>query len=188
VIGAGGLLAFTASQMLTGQEHVLVIARDVPVGASITNDDLAVAQISHDPAVNPIRASERSSVVGQVARVGLAKGSLLTRGQFGPDAGLGNGQTLVALPLKPGQFPAQGLKPGQRVLVVATPGTGATGSNTGVSSGQGKGTEATVADVGPTNAATQLTVVDVQVAADAGISVAQLASTSNLAVLLLPGK
>jgi hypothetical protein len=36
------------------------------------------------------------------------------------------------------------------------------------------------------NPATQVTVIDVQVSADAGVAVARLASTGNLALILLP--
>jgi len=36
------------------------------------------------------------------------------------------------------------------------------------------------------NQATQITVVDVQVSTDSGVQVAQLASTGNLALILLP--
>jgi hypothetical protein len=43
-----------------------------------------------------------------------------------------------------------------------------------------------VAEAGAMNQATQITVIDVRVSADSGVEVARLASTGNLAVILLP--
>jgi hypothetical protein len=97
------------------------------------------------------------------------------------------------LPLKQGQFPARGLTPGQKVLVVATPGQGgasaiggSTGTGPGGGGGRAAGTGGTVVDVGGVNPATQVTVVDVQVADSDGVAVARLASTGDLALILLP--
>ena len=134
----------------------------------------------------PWRAAQ--PVVGTVAQVGLVKGELLTRGQVGPRSGFTAGQQLVALPLKEGQFPARGLTAGQKVLIVATPGAAAAAGSGGRSSSApaAPGVSGTVAEVGSMNQATQITVVDVQVSADSGVAVAQLASTGNLAVILLP--
>jgi hypothetical protein len=188
VVLVGALLAFGAGQMLTKHTQVLAVANDVPVGATIQDSDLTVASVTKDPNLSPIPASQRSQIVGMVAQVGLVKGELLTRAQVGPKSGFTAGQQLVALPLKQGQFPARGVMPGQKVLIVATPGTaGSTGSGGSSSSAPtAPGISGTVAEVGAMNQATQITVVDVQVSADSGVEVAQLASTGNLALILLP--
>jgi hypothetical protein len=160
----------------------------VPVGATIHDSDLTVASMTKDPNLSPIPASQRAQVVGMVAQVGLVKGEPLTRAQIGPRSGFTAGQQLVALPLKQGQFPARGLVPGQKVLIVPTPGTaGSTGTGGSASSTPSTpGIGGTVAEVGSMNQATQITVVDVQVSADSGVEVAQMASTGNLALILLP--
>lgn len=188
VVLLGGLVAFAGARMLTGHTQVLAVARNVPVGSTITDADLAVADVSADPNLSPIPATQRSRVVGMVAQVGLVQGELLTRAQVGRDSGLAPRQMLAALPLKQGQFPARGLAAGQKVLLVATPGTTAAGAGTsgGVAGPAGQGIAATVADVGALNPATQVTVVDVTVSAGDGVAVAALASTGNLAVILLP--
>jgi hypothetical protein len=191
VVVVGGLATFVGAQVLTKHTQVLAVAKNVPVGARITGDDLAVANLSPDGALSPIPASQRGQVIGQYAQVGLVEGSTLTRGEIGPDNGFASGQMLVALPLKPGQFPAQGLSPGQKVLIVETPGqAGASqagaGQGGGSSASSAKSAQGTVADVGPVNASTQVTVVDVRVSADEGVRVAQMASTTNFAVILLP--
>ncbi|MBV9593704.1 MAG: hypothetical protein JO147_07920, partial [Actinobacteria bacterium] len=101
------------------------------------------------------------------------------------------GQQLVPVPVKQGQFPARGLTAGQSVLIVATPGTGetvdsSTSASPSSSADGSAGITATVAEVGEMNPATQITVVDVAVSADSGAEVARLASTGNLALILLP--
>ena len=191
VVLLGGLLAFTAGQMLTAHSEVLAVARDVQLGSTITAEDLTVANVTSDPNLSPIPASQQSQIVGMVAEVALVRGELLTRAQIGPDSGFTSGEMLVALPLTEGQFPARGLNPGQQVLIVATPGS--TGSTSGSDAPAGdtgsagdQPIDATVAEVGSANQATQVTVVDVRVAADDGARVAELASTGNLALILLP--
>ncbi len=198
VVLLGGMIAFAGTQLLTKHTDVLAVANDVPVGSTITEDDLATASVVKDANLSPIPASDRSQVVGMVAQVGLVKGTFLTRAQVGRSSGFTVGQQLVALPLKPGQYPARGLDPGQKVLIVATPGqngsppptgsspSSAPGGASSTGSSASGGTEATVVDVGGTNSATQVTVVDVKVAAADGVQVAQLASTGNVALILLP--
>ena len=183
VVLLGGLIAFAAGQMLTAHAEVLAVAQDVAVGSTITADDLTVASVPSDPHLSPIPATEQAGIVGMVAQVPLVRGGLLTRAQVGADSGLVAGELLVALPLKEGQFPARGLIAGQRVLIVTTPGSGGTSADGGVIP---PSTEATVAEVGKANPTTQVTVVDVRLREDDGPAVAQLASTGNLALILLP--
>jgi hypothetical protein len=183
VVLLGGLVAFSAGQMLTAHTEVLAVARDVAVGSTISADDLTVASVPSDPHLSPIPATEQSGIVGMVAQVPLVRGGLLTRAQVGADSGLAAGELLVALPLKEGQFPARGLTAGQRVLIVPTPGATGAGAAVGATP---PSTEATVAEVGTTNPTTQVTVVDVRLGEDDGPAVAQLASTGNLALILLP--
>lgn len=197
VVLLGGLLAFAAASVLTRHTQVLAVSRDVPVGATITSADLSTASVTKDPNLSPIPASAESRIVGLVAQVGLVKGELLTRAQLGTGSGVTAGQVLVALPLKPGQFPTRGLTAGQRVLIVATPGANGTtagsgggalggASSAGSGGSGGGGIEGTVAEVGTMSQATQVTVLDVRVSASDGVSLARVASTGNLAVILLP--
>jgi hypothetical protein len=190
VVLAGGLIAFAGTQVLIKHAQVLAVAQDVPIGATITEADLTTASVTKDANLSPIPASDKSQIVGMMAQVGLVKGELLTRAQVGPSSGFTSGQQLVALPLKQGQFPARGLTPGQKVLIVATPGANGAASSSpsssASSSSSAAGVTGTVAEVGPINQATQVTVIDVQVSADAGVDVARLASTGNVALILLP--
>ena len=183
----GGLVLMFAIPAYSTRDTVLVVAKAVPVGSTITDADLTTAKITSDPALKPIMAADRGSVVGKVAMVNLSPGGLVTRDELGTSDGFTSGQVIVALGLKEGQFPARGVAPGEQVLIVATPGSGAGASSTGASPPtQTAGTKAMVTEVGGQDAATGVTVVDVRVSADTGVSVAQLASTGNAALILLP--
>lgn len=192
VILLGGVVAFSAARILTKHTSVLVVAHSVTAGSTIANGDLTTAQISSDPHLSLVKASDRHQVVGKVAQVNLSVGELLARSQFGSSDGFTVGQIMVALPLKDGQFPERGVKPGQKVQVVNTPGDAASQDTTGTGNGPisrntaGRVFAATVADVGHRNADSQVTVIDVRVPADDAVAVAQLASTGDAAILLLP--
>jgi hypothetical protein len=179
----GGLIAMWGARSLVHRDSVLVVARPVAVGSRIAAGDLATAEITSDPHLAPIAAAQRDAVIGQVALVDLTAGSLLTRSQIGPGDGFTGDQQLVALPLKPGEFPVRGLAPGVRVVIVATPGTATGQQQQPISEAQ---IPATVAESGTADPSTGVTVVDVRVAAAAGPRLAQLASTGDLAVILLP--
>jgi hypothetical protein len=179
----GGLVVMFGVASFTKRDTVLVVAKAVPVGSTIDTSDVTTAKITSDPALTPIPSGERDQVIGKVALVDLKPGTLFTRDELGTSDGFTTGQVLVALPLKQGQFPARGLAAGQSVLVVATPGSSNAAAGTTTPGG---GTKAVVTEVGATDASTDVTVVDVRVAENAGVSLAQLASTGNAAVILLP--
>lgn len=179
VVVLGGIFGYEAGREASDTHTVLVVARDVPVGTPISSSDLTTATISGDADVAYVDSSHQADVVGKTAKVGLVKGSLLTSGQLGTVSGIAKGQQLVALPLKPGQYPAQGAVAGQAVVIVDTPGSAG-------SSADGEPINALIVDVDTMNPATQITVLDVSVDAAEAATVARLASTGNLAVILLP--
>jgi hypothetical protein len=183
----GGLGALTAGQMITKRTQVLAVAKPVPVGATISADDLTTASVTKDSHLNPIPASAKSQIIGLIAQVALSPGELLTRAQVGRSSGFVPGQVLVALALKPGQFPQRGLQPGQKVLVVTTPNAGGGAPSSGAQPvAETQPIPATIADLGSFDQTAQQTVVDVRVDQADGVAVAQLAATGNVALLLLP--
>jgi hypothetical protein len=183
VVVLGGLVSMWAVSSYAHRDRVLVIAQNVPVGHKITVDDLAGADLSVDPRVAAFTVEQQGEVIGKVALVDLAKGTLVNPSQVGQSQLLTAGQVLVPLQLKPGQLPAVGVAPGQRVLLVATP----------VDTGQGAQAvgpedpiEATVADSGEPDVATGVRVVDVRVPQDVGASLARMAASGNVTVVVLP--
>lgn len=120
-IGLGVLAGQYAYAQLDKRSSVVVVARDVPIGQVIGQDDLAAVRIAADPMVAIIPAGRLSEMVGRVAAADLMVGTLLADGHTTDAMTPGPGQQLVPLALKPGQLPARGLRAGDHVLVAAEP-------------------------------------------------------------------
>ncbi|WP_433501702.1 SAF domain-containing protein (plasmid) [Sphaerimonospora sp. CA-214678] len=120
-IGLGVLAGQYAYAQLDERSSVVVVARDVPIGQVIGQDDLAAVRIAADPMVATVPAGRLSEMVGRVAAVDLMTGTLLADGHTTDAMTPGPGQQLVPLALKPGQLPARGLRAGDHVLVAAEP-------------------------------------------------------------------
>lgn len=121
VAGLGAAAAVTSASDRT---RVLAVARDVPAGQALTDDDLAVAEVSADAHLTPVPASDRGSMVGKRPAVDLRKGGLLTASQLSAGTGLGDDKQQVGVQVKRGQAPAGALAPGDKVLAVTTPAQG----------------------------------------------------------------
>lgn len=119
---AAGALAATWLVASAGDRTpVLVLARDVPAGAVVTQADVRVSDVAVDPGVATVPADQAASVVGMVAAGDLAAGSLLAPGQVTPTAPPGVGEVLIPLAVKATQLPAGGVAAGDDLLVVDTP-------------------------------------------------------------------
>ncbi|MBT2611455.1 SAF domain-containing protein [Streptomyces sp. ISL-87] len=191
LIAAGGLsgaLLFTASGE---RSSVLVVARDVQVGAAITDADLAPASLALDPAVKAVPVTRKAGIVGQRAAVALKAGSLLSPGQVTSVSLVKAGEQLVGVALKPSQLPASRLAPGQKVLIVSTPdpAQAAAGATSGGKAGEPaapKTLPATVVAVGLAAPATGVAVVDVAVPASDGPTLAARVATGAVALIIAP--
>ncbi|MER5870508.1 SAF domain-containing protein [Streptomyces sp. NPDC002044] len=189
LIAAGGLsgaLLLTASGQRTA---VLVVARDVPVGAAISDADLAPASLALDPAVKAVPVTKKAGMVGQRAAVALKSGSLLSPGQVTSVSLIKAGEQLVGVALKPSQVPASRLAPGQKVLIVSTPDpaqAAGAGGKAGEPAGAPKTLPATVVAVGAAAPATGVIVVDVAVPAADGPTLAARVATGAVALILAP--
>lgn len=96
----------------------LAIVGTVERGDVISADDLRVVYVSSDEAVARMGESQMSEVVGRVALVDLAPGTLLTRSVVADRPTLEQGEGIVGLSLDPGGYPDLGLAPGDRVTIV----------------------------------------------------------------------
>jgi hypothetical protein len=181
---AGGVMTATLVARTGDRVEVLAVAQNVPVGSTITAADLTVAHVAADSALSPVRAGDESSVVGQVATVGLPAGSLLVRTDLTPTALPAAGQQLVGVAVKPGQLPARALTAGDRVLVAQTPGD-FSGSDSGTTTSSVPTIPATVVDESAAESDGTV-VVDLLVAATQGPQVAAIASTGHVALLEQP--
>lgn len=125
---AGGA-AWLAFQSVSTTVAVLTVTDDVARGEQITAEHIGVLQVSESDAARYIPQSRQQDVVGQSALIDLAANTPLTESNFGeltPSAG----QTLVGVPLTPGQLPSNGVTAGAAVTVVATTGSGVTVTDT----------------------------------------------------------
>jgi hypothetical protein len=183
VIGSatGFVVAFTHA----GHRHsVLALARAVTVGQVLTDSDVRQVEVSVDADVATIPGSQLSSVVGQTVGASLPAGALLTRAELGASGVPAQGQAVIAVLVKPGQFPPS-LAAGAHVLLVAAPpGTGGT-SPTAQSGQSGQAPwSATVVDVQVLDNE-QGTVASLQLAQAAARQVAALPA-GQLSVVVVP--
>src|SRR5450631_3768963 len=148
VVALGGLVSMWAVSSYAHRDRVLVISAHVAVGQRITADDLAGADLSLDPRVSAFTVAQQGEVIGKVALVDLARGTLVNPSQVGASPLLTAGEVLVPLQLKPGQLPAVGVAPGQLVWLVATPVDTAQGAQDGAQPGAVDPIAATVAESG----------------------------------------
>lgn len=98
----------------------LAVVGSVERGDTITAADVKVIYVSSDDALARLPESQLTQVVGQVALVDLAPGTLLSRSVVADRPSLDPGEGVVGLPLEPGGYPSLGLAPGDRVSVIRT--------------------------------------------------------------------
>lgn len=98
----------------------LVVASGVERGQVIESGDVRVAYVSSDDTLARLDSSQIDRVVGRVALVDLAAGTVLTTSVVADAAAVEAGDGVVGLSLDPGAYPARGLAPGDRVNVVRT--------------------------------------------------------------------
>lgn len=108
------------------RDLVLVVARDVPAGRTITAEDLAARQVSSDAGIATVPAGQRSAVIGQAAAVDLVAGGLLSAAQVGPPRDLAEGEAIVALALPDAETPT--VAAGDTVQLVLTDAVDGAGS------------------------------------------------------------
>ena len=97
LVAVGALTSVWLVSSASQRVAVLVLARDVPYGSPITAADLTTTDVSVDPNVATIPASELDTVVGSVAATSLSAGSLLSRPQFTAAAPLDSPAAAVAM-------------------------------------------------------------------------------------------
>ena len=96
----------------------LAVASELQRGAVIDAADVRVVYVSSDDPLARLEPSELDQVVGRVAAVDLAAGTLLTTSVLADADLVGEGDGVVGLSLDPGAYPARGLAPGDSVNVV----------------------------------------------------------------------
>lgn len=103
--------------------EVIAVARLVPPGHRITQDDLRGVRLSPDTALAVIPVSRADQVVGKVAATTLLPGTLVSPQALAPTVTPAAGEAIVGLDLAGAQLPlpADQLAPGAQVQLVRTP-------------------------------------------------------------------
>ncbi|MCB2175757.1 MAG: SAF domain-containing protein [Actinomycetales bacterium] len=174
----GALVAVWLVTSAGDRADVVMLARDVPFGTTLTADDLTLTAVAVDPGVSTVSAADTASLVGQVAAADLVAGSLLAPGQVTAAAPPGPDEVLVPLPVSAERLPASGLSAGDRLLVVDTPAVAADPPSAAPES-----FAATVVRLG-TPDLNGVSVIDVVVAEVDGPALAARAATGRFAVVL----
>ena len=176
----GALVAVWLVASAGERTSVVVVARDVPYGATLTAQDLTIADVSLAPSVASIAADNAPSLVGRVAAVGLVAGSVLAPGQVTSASPPGHNEVVVPLSLSPSRIPAERLLAGDRLLVVDTP-----PQQADPPSAKPATFEVTVARVGAPDL-NGAVVIDVVAAAGDGPALAARAATGRFALVVQP--
>ncbi|GLY68752.1 hypothetical protein Atai01_53710 [Amycolatopsis taiwanensis] len=182
VLCVGGAVWWTTSTQ--DRVPVLALARPVPVGHVLTSADLRSIDVSTAPGVALIPAEQAASVLGRPMATSLGRGALLTPDAVGAPAIPVAGRAVVAVGVKPGQFPPE-LAAGCPVTAVVTASTG-TGASSSSAQGHEPGTSwrATVVGVSA-GGADQTTVVSLDLDATSASQVAQVPA-GQLALVMQP--
>jgi len=181
LIAVAALAFGTWSAQLGHRVSVLVAARDIPAGSTVSRADLATARIAVDGRVRYIASSNAKGALGQVAAVTIPKGALLHPDEMADGPTLPAGEAVVGAALAPGAVPAT-LHVGDRVHVVAT-------STPNHTSDERTGVLATavVYALRDLDDAARTTVVSLRVPASAAAVVADAAGAGRVRLVLLGG-
>lgn len=183
----GGALVSAYLVMASGQRvPVIGVAQPVAAGQRIPASALQEVQVSASGDLDYIPWDDRGKVTQTFATVTLVKGALLTNGMISTDSSIAKGTVVVGLALKPGQLPAGGLQPGDRVALYAV---ASQGGASGAQTGTVLAPAATVYDVvrpGQNDIQSDTITVSVSVPVGQAPAVTQASSAGAVAVALLP--
>lgn len=174
----GALLGAFAWTATSDTRSVVALRLSVERGAVIGREDLMTVQVGLDPALTPVPASQLESLVGQRAAVDMAAGTLVTRGQVSTAVLPPRATSIVGVSLPASLMPGEPLVTGDRIRVVATPGSGGDLADQAPAT-----TSATVVGLHP-DPDTGATVVSVQVPQSQAAELAARAATGNVAIVL----
>lgn len=179
----GGLVLLWAIPQYSGHATVVVLARDVKTGATLSAADLTTADVVVGPQVSVVHPQD-GALLGKTALTDLSNGAILNPHQVGDAPVLASGQQLVPVRLKLGQRPQQGLTPGQQVLAVPAPADPQ--SPAGQVLAKAEPVKAFVVSAGDPDPATGDVVVDLRVPDSDAVALARTGATGALTLVVLP--
>jgi len=184
-LGALGYYFYTTAGSKT---PVVVAVKDVPVGHTITRDDLGTVEVAGR--VTAVAANHVDSLVGQQAAVEILADTLVQRAMVTTGSTVKPGEGLVGVSAAPGQIPSSGLNPGDKVDVLQLPVKGTTSAPSTSGSAASSSVlvkSATVYDVRADPASSGGTLLTLIVPQDAAFGVAQASNSALIALVLVGG-
>ncbi|KAA9378958.1 hypothetical protein F5972_12045 [Microbispora cellulosiformans] len=182
VVAGGGVISYQTITGLSARVPVLVMTHDVAPGRQLTADNVTTTTVGVDNLVPTIPARDLPSVIGKRAATDLVAGMLVQPRLLTDQVVPVVGQQLVPVAVKPSRLPARGLRPGDAILVLATP------ENQAVPASRANARpviDAVVDQVkGPDTDG--LMVVDLIVSNSRGAELASLAASGQVALVLNP--
>lgn len=121
LIVGGAAVAGLIAVRIDNRVPVIVAARPIAVGATITADDLATSRVASE-GLTLIGSSQVSEVVGKFAAQNIPQGRLLDSAMLSTSGFLREGSAAVGVKLESGRVPASGVIAGDTVQVVAVGG------------------------------------------------------------------
>jgi hypothetical protein len=115
----GALVSAYAFTRVSKSEKVIAVAATIHAGQTISVGDLELVDVNSDTELQTVPASQETTVVGQVAQLDIAAGSVVTPDSVGQVSIPARGQAVVGLSLTPAQLPASSLRVSDRVSLVA---------------------------------------------------------------------
>ena len=183
----GAVVSAFAFTRASHSQQVVAVVTTIHAGQTVTAGDLKLVDLNSDTELQTVPAAQESAIVGQVAQLDMAAGSVVTPDSFGKVSIPGKGQAVVGLSLTPAQMPASSISVGDEVSLVAvgddSSATFATdtatieGTAVGVSAPNASGTSGGDAQTGNS-------VVDVSVPSSAAPGLAAKAANGKVALVL----
>ena len=172
-LGAAVLFSSAADRVT-----VIGVARDVPIGQKITEEDLREVSIAGGSGLQSIPADDAATVIGRTASVQLIGGSLLNPGQLADGPSLPEGTVIAGAVLKGGQYPV-GLSIGDTVDVVETTSPDASGVGEPIVRGR-----ATVTDIAEPDDGQGQLLVSLAVPSDAATAVSSAGAAGRISLVV----
>ncbi|RSD16601.1 hypothetical protein EIY87_21960 [Amycolatopsis eburnea] len=177
----GGALWWTTSAQ--GRVSVLAVARPLSVGHILERADVREVELAVADTIVTVPAERATAVLGRPMATSLGPGALLTPGSVGPAAVPGAGHAIVAVALKPGQFPLEVAAGSPTLVVVTTPSS--PGSSSLPESGQTWPATVTALVRAESD---QTTVISLQLVGDAALALARVPAGQVSLVMLAGGE
>ena len=103
---------------------VLQVVRDLPAGARLGAADVRSIELSADPSLAVVKATDIATVIGQYTKVRIVTGGLLASGLLQAGSLVAPGSAVVAVTIPAGELPA-GLRERSQVQIVIPAASGA---------------------------------------------------------------